>query len=113
MKQLDNTEELLDAMSSKPAMFWGGSEYPFSSLIAFLAGYRLGFGTAADSKLAPDKLIPRDFQEFVARRLNLKGQMGGKGWETLIRESTASEEEAFALFFRLHKEYKHQPSNQR
>jgi hypothetical protein len=105
MKSLENIETLFAEIHSKPAMFWGGGKHPFTSLVAFLAGYKMGSGTAPDSPITADKLIPHSFHDFVAHKMCATPTTGGKGWPTLIREATTSEEEAFELFFRLRAEY--------
>ena len=87
-------------------MYWGGNERPFTSLVAFLSGYALGFGEGGRrGGIHPADLIPSDFHTFVTERFGRKYPDGGKGWMTLIEEHTGSETEAFELFFRLRDEY--------
>jgi hypothetical protein len=105
MKSIEDISAFLETMQSRPAMFWGSSEQPFTSLVAFLAGYKLGAGAGPGSQITHGKLVPKDFSEFVAQRLAIGSAPGGKGWAALIREHTSSENEAFDLFFRLRREY--------
>jgi len=107
MKSLHTADNLLDAIHKRPAMFWGGGKYPFTELVSFLSGYRLGFETAvANTGVCPTELIPPGFNEFVARRLGVKLPTGGKDWAVLIEEKTCSQEEAFELFFELRREHR-------
>ena len=99
---------LLDSIRAKPAMYWGGGEYPFTSLVAFLAGFKCGACTVYDATNAPEELVPQEFHRFVAERLERRGRIGGKDWAVFIREHTSSEIEAFDLFFKLRKEYESQ-----
>lgn len=66
-------------------MFWGPSEHPFTSLVAFVVGVQTGGGP---------ELVPHGSISSLP-----------KGWMTFIREHTTSEKEAFELFFRLREEY--------
>ena len=103
MASLENVEALLNAMEKRPGMFWGESKHVFTSLTAFLDGYKIGFTGPFDSPIAPHKIVPPDFHEFVAQRLSVN--LGAAGWSTLIREHTGSESEAFRLFFELRRAY--------
>ncbi len=106
MNPLATYKELLESIRQRPGLYWGGPEQPFSSLIAFMNGYALGYAEASSrSHISPTELVPADFTKFVTERLGHKFPAGGKGWSTLIRDHTASETEAFELFFRLRQEY--------
>jgi len=111
MKSIHDVETLLELIHRKPAMFWGGGPFPFTSFAAFFHGYKFGSGTSPDSPISPEKLIPPEFHRFVAKRL--RGKPNGMDWFTLIREHTASEEEAFDLFFKLRREYEQQLSRRK
>ena len=78
-------------------MYWGNSDHPFTSLIAFVSGVHVGGGP---------QLVPGEFHQFVAQRLG-GSWPSAKGWMSLIREHTASEREAFELFFQLLDQYEH------
>ena len=82
-------------------MFWGSSEHPFTSLVAFLVGVQTGGGP---------ELVPDGFHGFVAGHFGERWP-SSKGWMSFIRDHTTSEKEAFELFFRLRDEYdeKHPP----
>ena len=76
-------------------MYFVSAEYPFTSLLAFMCGVGVGGGPP---------LLPEDFPQFVAQRFGEKWPTG-KSPPTFIREHTASEKEAFELFFQLLDEY--------
>ena len=105
MHPLATHKELLDSIRKRPGLYWGGPELPFTSLVAFLNGYVLGYAERGRSQISPTDLVPVDFTKFVTERFGRKFPDGGKGWTTFIREHTASEAEAFELFFRLREEY--------
>jgi len=106
MQPLSNWKQFLDAVQKRPGLFWGGGERPFTSLVAFLDGYRLGFEEGSRAVgISPSDLVPADFHKFVTERFGREFPDGGKGWMTLIEEHTNSESEAFQLFFRLRYEY--------
>jgi hypothetical protein len=92
-----NPKKLLDSVHRKPGLFWGDSEHPFTSLIAFISGVTVGGGPV---------LAPADFHQFVAEHFS-ESSPSAKGWMTFIRDHTTSEQEAFELFFRLLAEYEH------
>ncbi len=87
-------------------MFWGGGDHPFTSLVAFLQGVRVGLLFAQpNAGLQPDALVPDGFHKFVTERFGRRYPDGGKGWMTFITVHTSSEQEAFELFFKLREEY--------
>jgi len=86
-----NEKELLESMRRRPGVCWGHSEYPFTSLVAFVSGVSVGSG-------AP--FVPHEFHKFVADHFN-DNCHSAKGWMSYIREHTTSEKEAFELFFSL------------
>ena len=90
-----DSKKLLDHIRRRPGMYFGSSEYPFTSLLAFMSGVRVGGGPP---------LIPEDFDQFVAQRLGERWPTG-KSPCSFIRGHTASEKEAFELFFQLLDEY--------
>jgi len=91
------SKDLLASVHRKPALFWGNTEFPFTSLIAFVSGVHVGGGP---------ELVPGDFHRFVAEHFG-ESWPSGKGWMSFIRERTSSEREAFDLFFQLRDEYEH------
>ena len=93
-----NAHDLLTSLHRKPGLFWATSEFPFTSLIAFISGVAVGGGPV---------LVPDDFHHFVADRLS-ESWPSSKGWMCFIRDHTTSEKEAFELFFRLRDEYDQQ-----
>ncbi len=44
-------------------MYWGPSEYPFTSLIAFVSGFQGGSGL---------NIVPYEFHQFVTEHFNEK-----------------------------------------
>src|SRR5258708_2244400 len=115
MAALDTPESLLSAIHKRPAMFFGGDgKNPFTKLVAFLDGYKLGYETAlARSGVTPSELVPVGFNQFVAKHVGVKPPVGGRNWVAFIVEKTRSEEEAFELFFRLRQEYEQEASSHR
>ena len=72
----------------------------------FFMGYRFGYGAVRqDGPIPFDELVPPDFHRFVTERYGRTYPDGGKGWQTFIEENTASEQEAFELFFKLREEF--------
>src|SRR5580765_2374390 len=106
MKPLMTYKEFLASIQKRPGLYWGEPDHQFTSLVAFLNGYALGFGSARrEAPIQPSDLVPIDFNRFVTERFGRQFPDGGKGWMTFIREHTSSESEAFELFFRLRDEY--------
>ncbi|HTA95753.1 MAG TPA: hypothetical protein VK769_06475 [Verrucomicrobiae bacterium] len=95
----------LEAIRERPNFFFNGSEYPFTCLQMFLAGYESGFAAAKYNHSKPEELVSRDFTKFVTEKFGKQFPAGGKGWQTFIEENTSSEKEAFDLFFKLREEY--------
>ena len=88
-------------------MFLGNTEHPFTSLVAFLDGYSLGYGDGRVTYGASPEngpLVPMHFTDFVAAQLG-REQPGGAGWSTFIRWESADEVAAFGLFFILRERY--------
>jgi len=101
-----NAKETLKSLHKKPALYWGGGEHPFTSWIAFTSGYQIGYDMARrEGGIRPEELVPHDFHKFVTEHFGHTFPAGGRGWMTFIREHTASEQEAFDLFFQLKEEY--------
>ena len=102
-------QDQLESLHNRSGLWWGNSDYPFTSLVAFLMGYQCGFGAAqAGSRISPQDLLPHDFHRFVTERFERHFPDGGKGWQSFIVEHTHSEKEAFELFFQLREEYERQ-----
>jgi len=95
----------LDSIRSRPGLYFGSSDYPFTSLVAFIAGYQMGYTQAKHGSRTPEDFIPADFHRFVTEYFGHTFSRGCKGWHTLISEQTASQQEAFEMFFRLMEEY--------
>jgi hypothetical protein len=105
-RPMGTAEQLLDSMHERPGLWWGGGDYPFTSLIAFVSGFRLGYSEAQRPLgFCSEDLVPQEFPKFVAEKLGNASPVAGMGWLTLITEHTSSEREAFDLFFQLRKEY--------
>ena len=101
-----NVKETLDAVHKRPGLFWGRPDHPFTSWIAFLSGYQLGYEMARrEEGIKPQELVPEDFHKFVTEHFGETFPAGGRGWMGFIREHTSSEQEAFDLFFKLREEY--------
>jgi hypothetical protein len=79
-------------------------EHPFSCLEAFWMGYQSGYAAAKHGFMSPDYIAPDGFHQFVSEHFG-RSWPNAKGWRILIRERTASEREAFDLFFRLRSEF--------
>ncbi len=106
MAQLDTANKLLRSIRDHTGLYWGNSDHPFTSLVAFLNGYQVGFGVGSSRcRIEPSDLVPSDFHRFVTERFGRRFPAGGKGWQTFIEENTESEEEAFHLFFQLRGQY--------
>src|SRR5690349_19633102 len=96
-----NSKEILEHVHRKSGMYWGQTEHPFTALCAFMSGVRIGGGPC---------LVPEGFAPFVAQRLG-ETWPTGKSSMSFIRDHTASEQEAFELFFQLLHEYEKQSLN--
>jgi hypothetical protein len=101
-----NSKELLSSIHRLPGIFWGDSDRPFTSLVAFLSGYSLAFQiSGCYDGVAPSELVPLGFCQFVSDRFGGTFPEDGRGWMTFIEQNTKSESEAFELFFQLRGEY--------
>ena len=105
MNGIPTTDEFLHAIHQWPAMYWGGGSHPFTSLVAFICGFQFGFQNGREDGVSPAALVPADFHDYVSRRLLDRPSDGGEGWMRMIREKSASEADAFQLFFKLRFEY--------
>ena len=97
----------LDSIRSRPDLYFGNKDYPFAGLVAFLAGYAMGHKSGKhDTKTrTPEDFVPAGFHRFVIEHFGQTFCRGCKGWHTLILEHTATQQEAFEMFFRLLEEY--------
>jgi hypothetical protein len=95
-----SAERIDEWIEKQSGLMWGGSKYPFTSLQAFLAGLRIGFELSQSCDSWPD-FVPKDFHRFVTEYFGRTYPDGGKGWQTLISENTASEQEAYEEFLSL------------
>jgi hypothetical protein len=82
-------------------------DHPFTCLQAFWWGYQSGYSAAQHGFMKPEDISPPGFHQFVSEQLG-RAWPNAKGWPTLLREKTASEQEAFEMFFRLREEYEKQ-----
>ena len=105
MKTKATWREELEAIRRRPQFYLPGegTEHLFTRFVAFWAGYEAGHSAAQHGFMTPAEFAPHGFHQFVADHFGCT--LGGHGWHTLIRKYTASEEEAFELFFRLREEY--------
>ena len=109
MNGIPTPEELLNAIHQRPGMYWGGGDHPFTSLIAFLAGFHFGHTNGrSDAGVSPTDLVPDDFSAFVAQRLCGRPVSGGEAWMSIISGQSPSEHEAFQTFFQLRFAYAQQ-----
>jgi len=103
--------EQLQAIQKRPAMYLGNTDHIFTSFLGFVAGYQVGYAAAQHGFMTFEQLVPADFSRFVTEYFGHTFPAGGKGWGTFISEHTASEQEAFEMFFRLREEYEKRHSN--
>jgi hypothetical protein len=89
MPKLDTPKKLLNSIRDRSGLYWGGGERPFTSLVAFLNGYQVGFWSGSSRcQIDPFDLVPSDFHKFVTERFGRRFPDGGKGWQTFIEENT-------------------------
>lgn len=93
----------------RPGLLMGASRNPLTCLYVFLTGYAFGVEAAGGVEV---NLIPSGFREFVATKLGVDAQMDVGSWYPWILESSANEEEAFRMFFKLLWEYCDNDSNE-
>ncbi len=106
MPQLDTANKLLQSIHEEANLYWRDNKRPFTSLTAFLSGYQAGFFVGGTGfPISPLDLLPEDFPRFVTKRFARRFPAGDKCWQECIEGSTKSEEQAFALFFKLRGEY--------
>jgi hypothetical protein len=96
--------DLLGAIHERRGFFLGTADFPFTSLVAFLAGYQCGYEANKFNLASPSNMIPRDFSRFVEEKYHRAESAGG--WQIVIEEIAGSQEAAFQLFFQLLSEYK-------
>jgi hypothetical protein len=98
--------EFLTEVQRRPGLYFGDPDQPFTKLLAFMDGYRMGYMMARREDLSwPKEFVPPDFDEFVCQQMGAQHGADAKGWRTRIRERSSSEQDAFSLFFRLMEEY--------
>jgi len=86
MRPIPKWREQLESLRKKPGLYWGGADYPFTSLVAFLVGFQCGYGAAEHgTQIHPYELIPDGFNKFVTEYFGRTYPDGGKGWQTFIR----------------------------
>jgi hypothetical protein len=111
MHAIRTWKDQLESLHKRSGFYWASTDFPFTSLQAFLVGYQCGYGVAKQGyDILPEQLVPYDFHQFVAERFG-HSHPGGMGWQGFIREHTTSEREAFDLFFQLRDEYERQTMN--
>ena len=100
-KELDNSiYDLLGWIRQRPGLYIG--EPTIYRLQAFITGYDAGLGHVGFG--LRDGADFRRFNDWVARRLGVFGSTSG--WANMIRERSASNEEAFSQFFVLLDEFR-------
>jgi hypothetical protein len=77
---------------------------PFSCLEAYWMGYENGYAGRQYELREGDFIAPDGFHQFVSEHFGRRWP-NAKGWRMLIREQSASEREAFDLFFKLRFDY--------
>jgi hypothetical protein len=105
MRTSESSLKAIEALRSKPGMYLGNTDRPFTSLVGFVAGYQAGYAAAQHGFMPPAHFVPDDFSQFVTEYYGHTSPAGGKGWGTFISEHSTSEKEAFELFFQLRSEY--------
>ncbi|MFN7141014.1 MAG: hypothetical protein ACK4UN_16915 [Limisphaerales bacterium] len=111
MQPIRTWKEQLESLRRKPGLYFGSSQLPFTSLVAFLVGFQCGYGVGQQGiNIPPHDLVPDGFNKFVTERFG--GTFpASKGWSQFIREHASSEQEAFELFFELREEYERRNEN--
>jgi hypothetical protein len=92
--------DLLEHVRRRPAMFIGVPS--IFRLDSFLGGYRAGLGRVRFSLRECEDF--HRFHDWVARRLGYSESTSG--WVNMIRDKSASDEEAFSQFYALLAEFK-------
>jgi hypothetical protein len=83
-------------------MYLGRGTPLFSAFVGFVAGYASAQVYALRPGERPaEELLPLWFREFVRHHFGVAAANDFRGWPELIREHTATEEEAFELLFTL------------
>ncbi len=105
LKELDESiYDVLDDIRRKPGMSIGTPS--INRLHAFLVGYTAGLGRVGFALRDSGDL--HRFHDWVARRLGYGGS--ASGWCNMIRNKSASEEDAFNRFFELLEEFRKEPA---
>jgi hypothetical protein len=99
----------LDSIRDRPALWFGTKDYPFTSLVAFIAGYQMGHTEGRHGPRTAEGIVPDDFHRFATEYFGHTFCRGCKEWHMLISEKTTSQQEAFEMFFRLMEEYEKRP----
>jgi hypothetical protein len=98
--------EFLTQVQKRPGLYFGNSEQPFIKLLAFMDGYSVGYEKAQSGDSSwPKTFVSAEFGQFVCQQMGIQHATDTRGWRTIIRECSSSEQEAFNLFFRLVEEY--------
>ena len=98
---------ILEAIATRPSMYWGESANHFHSFRAFLAGVELSRATVVTSecKESLDHIIPPHFNEFVRDELGVSFPNVGMEWAAIIESQTTTDREALSLLISLRKKY--------
>ncbi len=102
-----NTTSLLEAIATRPGMYWGQSANHFDSLKAFLTGVELANSPLAKPEVKESlaDLIPHNFNEFVKEETGLSFPNTAMEWAVIIENKTHSDREALDLLLNLRKKY--------
>jgi hypothetical protein len=94
--------EILSAMDTRRQLYFGPSPAVFSAACGFIAGFVCAKSGAAD--LPWNTFDPPGFRDFVVQQI--RADCGeGVGWQEIVRQHTASEDEALTLYLKLLKEF--------
>ena len=96
---------ILEAIVTRPALYWGDSENNFHSFIAFIHGFQLARTATPEALLELDQILPPDFDRFVTEHYGHTFPRGGYGWSWFIEENSSTPKEALELFLHLRKLY--------
>jgi hypothetical protein len=108
--------KLLHTIKSKPGLYFGDSDKPFTSLIAFIVGYQCGFATVQPDSVGSGEaqLVGRDFARFVTEHYGCSFPDGGRSWKTFVSTPPVSRKPLIYSFSSLisMSVLGHHPSNQ-
>jgi hypothetical protein len=96
--------EWLDQIEARPGMYLPSAS--FAMLETFIAGYESALMTHGSVEQCTPPFMR--FGEFVTTRLKARhdSQFGAPAWQRSIADSAISDGDAFALFFKLLREFR-------